>query len=49
MPNITYNGETFYLSDNWGWLNADFISVSADLNIKINEFLIAEAKASFGN
>jgi hypothetical protein len=49
MPNITYQGETFYLSDKWGWLNADFVSVSADLNIKINEFLIAEAKASFGN
>ena len=49
MPNITFKGETFYLSDKWGWLNADFVAVSADLNIKINEHLIAEARASFGN
>ena len=49
MPNITYQGETFYLSNNWGWLNADFIAVSSDLQIKINEFLLAEASKSFGN
>lgn len=49
MPNITYQGETFYLSDNWGWLNENFIAVSADLQVKINGHLLAEARASFGN
>jgi hypothetical protein len=49
MPNITYKGELFYLSKEWGWLNADFIAVSADLQTTINNYLIAEAKKTFGN
>jgi len=49
MPNIIYQGEVFYLSKEWGWLNADFIAVPADLQVKINQHLISEASKTFGN
>jgi hypothetical protein len=50
--NLIYEGEVFYLDNKWGWLNANFVLVSSDLQVKLNDYLeagIAEAVASLGN